>query len=114
MARVVYSSEKGRVCPSCGRPAGNCRCAAPDGAVRGDGIVRIRREVKGRKGKTVTTVSGVQLPPDELKQLASDLKRQCGSGGSIRDGVLEIQGDHVELLMKELSARGCVVKKAGG
>ena len=114
MGRVVYRSDQGRVCPSCGSPAADCRCAARNGVVRGDGIVRIRREVKGRKGKTVTTVSGVQLPPDELKQLASDLKRRCGCGGSIRDGVVEIQGDHVELLMKELSARGCVVKKAGG
>ena len=114
MARVVYSSEKGRVCPSCGHPAGNCRCAARDGAVRGDGIVRIRREVKGRKGKTVTTVAGILLPAGELKQLASTLKRLCGCGGSIRDGVLEIQGDHAELLITELSHRGYVVKKAGG
>jgi len=76
--------------------------------------VRIRREVQGRKGKTVTTVAGLALPAAELKELGSRLKRKCGSGGSIRNGVLEIQGDHVDKLIGELTGLGYTVKRAGG
>jgi translation initiation factor 1 len=76
--------------------------------------VRIRREVKGRKGKTVTTISGLPLSAVELKELAGRLKRKCGSGGSIRDGVVEIQGDHVDLLLAELSGLGYSVRRSGG
>ena len=114
MGRVVYSSDKGRVCGKCGHPSANCRCATDDAAPRGDGVVRVRREVKGRKGKTVTTVTGLPLPAAELKELGSRLKKRCGSGGSIRDGVLEIQGDHVDLLLEELAGLGYTVKRAGG
>ena len=77
-------------------------------------MVRVRREVKGRKGKTVTTVSGIPLPAGELKDLAKTLKKKCGSGGTIRDGVVEIQGDHADLLVAELSGLGYGVKRAGG
>jgi translation initiation factor 1 len=77
-------------------------------------VVRVRREVKGRKGKTVTTVAGVPLPPDELKTLAAELKRRCGTGGSVKDGTIEIQGDHCDLLIAELQRRGHSVKRAGG
>ncbi len=76
--------------------------------------MRIRREVKGRKGKTVTTIAGLALPVAELKELGSKLKRRCGSGGSIRNGVVEIQGDHVDLLIGELAGLGYTVKRAGG
>lgn len=81
---------------------------------RGDGIVRVRREVKGRRGKTVTTISGVALGHDELRELASELKRRVGTGGSAKDGVIEIQGDHCDALIEELRARGHTVKRAGG
>jgi translation initiation factor 1 len=83
-------------------------------APRGDGIVRVRRETQGRGGKTVTTVSGVGLASDELLALASDLKRRCGTGGSVKDYVIEIQGDHREAIVAELEKRGFTVKLAGG
>jgi translation initiation factor 1 len=76
--------------------------------------VRIRREVKGRRGKTVTTISGVPLAEDELRELAGELKRSCGTGGSAKDGVIEIQGDHRDALAKSLRERGYTVKFAGG
>ena len=111
---VVYSSEHGRVCPGCGRPSKQCSCAKNPRAPRGDGIVRVRREVKGRRGKAVTTIAGVPLPSDELRLLAGELKRRCGTGGSAKDGIIEIQGDHRETLLEELRARGYTVVAAGG
>jgi len=74
----------------------------------------VRREVKGRKGKTVTTVSAFQLADDELKNLAAQLKRHCGTGGSVKDGVILIQGDHRDTLITELKNRGFKAKIAGG
>jgi translation initiation factor 1 len=113
-ARTVYSTGKGRICPNCGQAMAGCRCRAAPRAPRGDGAVRVRREVKGRGGKTVTTISGVPLPQDELKQLAGELKRLCGSGGSLKEGVIEIQGDHGDALLAELRARGYTAKRSGG
>ncbi len=112
--RLVYSSRSGRVCPRCERPVERCACRQSPRAPRGDGIVRVRREVKGRRGKTVTTVSGVPLATDGLRALAGDLKRRCGSGGSVVEGVIEIQGDHRDTLVAELEQRGYTVKRAGG
>jgi len=83
-------------------------------APRGDGIVRVRRETQGRGGKTVTTVSGVGLAEDALRALAGELKRRCGSGGSVKDYVIEIQGDHRDAVIAELESRGYTVKRAGG
>ena len=111
---LVYSSGKGRVCPHCGRAAADCVCRKNPRAPRGDGVVRVRREVKGRRGKTVTTISGIPLPEEELRALAGDLKRGCGTGGSAKDGVIEIQGDHRDRLVAELEKRQFRVKKAGG
>ncbi len=113
-ARTVYSTGSGRMCPHCGRQAKQCVCRASPRAPRGDGIVRVRRETKGRRGKTVTTISGVPLPEDDLRDLAGDLKRRCGTGGSAKDGVIEIQGDHRDTLVAELEKRGYTVKRAGG
>nr|WP_194718686.1 translation initiation factor Sui1 [Pseudomonas typographi] len=110
---LVYSTDAGRLCPGCGKPVGECLCGQAVVA-EGDGICRVRRETKGRGGKTVTTVSGVPLPPDQLKELASSLKRRCGTGGALKDGVIEIQGDHVDLLLGELRKQGLQAKKAGG
>jgi translation initiation factor 1 len=112
-SRPVYSTERGNLCPECGRAVGDCSCrkaAAPPS----DGVVRIGRITKGRKGKGVTTVTGVPLVSAELEKLAKVLKARCGAGGSLRDGTIEIQGDHRDLLLTELSAKGWVVKKAGG
>jgi translation initiation factor 1 len=111
---LVYSSESGRACPHCDNPIANCVCQKNPRADRGDGIVRIRREVKGRRGKTVTAISGIPLPEDELRALAGDLKRSCGTGGSAKDGVIEIQGDHRDTLATLLRDRGYTVKLAGG
>ena len=115
---LVYSSEHGRMCPHCGLPSKRCVCRKkPRGATAapaGDGIARVRREKKGRKGKTVTTISGLPLGDGELRELAKELKRKCGSGGAVKDGVIEIQGDHCEALMEELRARDIQAKRAGG
>ena len=83
--------------------------------IKYDGIVRIQREVKGRKGKTVTTVSAFQLAAAiKIKNLAAQLKRHCGTGGSVKDGVIIIQGDHRDTLITELKKRGFKAKIAGG
>ncbi len=84
------------------------------GGAPGGGVVRVRREVKGRKGKTVTTITGVPLDEEGLNELASALKRQCGTGGSVKDGVIIIQGDHCDALIPLLQKRGYTVKRAGG
>jgi translation initiation factor 1 len=113
-SRLVYSTELGRVCPQCGRPVADCVCRKQAPQPSGDGIVRVRRENKGRKGKTVTTISGLALDEDELRAFASELKRQCGSGGSVKDGVIIIQGDHCDALIPLIQERGYTVKRAGG
>lgn len=114
--RIVYSTAQGRICPNCGRPVKSCTCrGSPRRTVpQGDGVVRVRREVKGRGGKTVTTVSGIPLAADDLKALAGELKRACGTGGSCKAGVIEIQGDHRDTLAGQLEERGYTVKRAGG
>ena len=102
--RLVYSTDTGRIKPT----------EEPQKQPSGDGIVRIRREVSGRKGKGVSTISGLDLPDNELKQLAKNLKQLCGTGGSVKNGVIEIQGDHREKLRTELERLGHSVKLAGG
>jgi translation initiation factor 1 len=116
-SRLVYSTESGKICPSCQKSVSKCTCkkkkarSQPD--IKIDGIIRVQREVKGRKGKTVTTVSGFQINADELKSLAAQLKRRCGTGGSVKDGVIIIQGDHRDTLITELKNRGFKAKIAG-
>lgn len=110
---LVYSTDHGRHCPDCDQPLENCRCSQ-NVLPQGDGIARVRRETKGRGGKTVTSIGGVPLAEEPLRELASALKKRCGCGGSLKDGVIEIQGDHVELLLAELQARGFKAKKSGG
>jgi translation initiation factor 1 len=102
--RLVYASGRGRV----QQPPR----AAP--APAGDGVVRVRREVSGRRGKTVTVIAGLPPDPDALRALAAELKRRCGTGGSVKDGAIEIQGDHRDVLVAELEQRGFRVKRAGG
>lgn len=111
--RLVYSTGEGRVCPGCGHPVGGCACSRRAETL-GDGNVRVRREVAGRRGKTVTVVRGIAFDAAGLKALAGDLKKACGSGGSIKDGVIEIQGDHVERVLAALAGRGIAAKRAGG
>ena len=112
--RLVYSSEHGRMCPGCGKPVAGCVCAGSKTSGKEDGIVRVRRESKGRGGKTVTVIAGVPLTGEALKALAGELKRCCGAGGTVKEGIVEIQGDHADLLVTELRKRGYVVKRAGG
>jgi len=81
---------------------------------RGDGTVRVSRETKGRKGKGVTLISGVPLGAEALTSLAKDLKQRCSTGGTVKGGVIEIQGDHRDRLIEELQSRGHRVKRAGG
>ncbi|UQY32600.1 translation initiation factor Sui1 [Pseudomonas fulva] len=110
---LVFSTDAGRHCPDCSQPVDACTCSRTT-IPEGDGIARVRRETKGRGGKTVTTIGGVPLGEEPLKELASALKKRCGCGGSLKDGVIEIQGDHVELLLAELLKRGFKAKKSGG
>jgi translation initiation factor 1 len=110
---LVYSTDSGRHCPDCNQPVDACICKQ-SAVPAGDGIARVRRETKGRGGKTVTTVTGVPLAEEPLKELASALKKRCGCGGGLKDGVIEIQGDHVQLLIDELIKRGFKARKSGG
>ena len=115
---MVYSTETGPVCTLCQKPVPECTCkkkkSRSQANIKIDGIIRIQREVKGRKGKTVTTVSGFQLDDNELKLLAAQLKRKCGTGGSVKDGIIIIQGDHRDALLSELKKQGFTAKLAGG
>ena len=111
---IVYSSAQGRMCARCGHPVAKCRCHQKPRAETSDGPVRVQREVKGRRGKAVTTISGLPLAGDALGVLASELKRRCATGGSVKQGVIEIQGDHRDLLIAELEGRGYTVKRSGG
>lgn len=113
-SRLVYSSQQGRICPGCSQPIGQCRCQSSSVTLKTDGIVRIQRETKGRKGKGVTIITGIPLLADELKVLAKTLKQKCGTGGTVKNGVIEIQGDHREMLLAELQNLGWKVKLAGG
>ena len=117
-ASLVYSSDHGRVCSGCGRPVSGCRCdpqaAAKPKSPKSDGVVRVGRETRGRKGKGVTVVTGLPLGAGELQDLAKRLKARCGAGGTVRDGVIEIQGEHRDAVVRELEAEGFAAKKAGG
>lgn len=110
----VYSTEFGKMCPDCHQPAAQCRCRENQSIPESDGIVRLLRETKGRKGKGVTLIAGIALDTTELKKIAKTLKQKCGSGGSVKNGIIEIQGDHREVLEKELDRLGYKVKLAGG
>jgi translation initiation factor 1 len=112
---LVFDSEHGRMCPGCDRPLEQCACGKEAERVpETDGIVRVSRQTQGRKGKGVTVVTGVPLVPSELKRLAKAHKQRCGSGGAVKDGAIEIQGDHRDLLVDELTKRGFTVKRVGG
>jgi translation initiation factor 1 len=110
---LVYSSEAGRMCPVCRNPVAQCNCGQAV-APRGDGVVRVSRETRGRGGKAVTVVRGVALPADQLAGLGKQLRTSCGSGGTVKDGVIEVQGDHADRIVDVLKASGHNVKRAGG
>ena len=111
----VYSTEQGRICQGCVRPIAECICKKPSAQVgKGDGIVRIHRDRKNRGGKEVSVIVGVPLPLPALELLGKELKSRCGTGGTVKDGAIEIQGDHRERLKKLLEDKGYTVKLAGG
>lgn len=112
---LVYSTETGRMCPDCRKPLADCVCkAAAKTKPAGDGNIKVSRESKGRGGKTVTLVRGLPLDADALAALGKQLRSACGSGGTVKDGVLEIQGDHCERVMAELVKLGYKPKRVGG
>lgn len=104
-SRLVYSSDRGRIAEK--------KKEHPT-AGGGDGVARVRREKKGRGGKTVTTIADLGLNAAQMKELASELKRLCGTGGSIKNGVIEIQGDNADKIVEALIERGFKAKRAGG
>jgi translation initiation factor 1 len=112
---LVYSTDSGRMCPVCRQPIAQCVCAA---AARpssfSDGVVRISRETQRRGGNAVTVVRGLAPDAALLDKVARQLKTACGSGGTVKDGVIEVQGDHCDKVLALLAAQGHQVKRAGG
>ncbi|WP_321493930.1 translation initiation factor Sui1 [uncultured Desulfobacter sp.] len=115
-SRLVYSTESGRICPSCGKQAAKCICKKKNThtSPRGDGQILVERSTKGRKGKGVTLITGLTLESTSLRELAKELKQKCGTGGTVKNGTIEIQGDHRDLLTEHLNSLGYKAKKAGG
>jgi translation initiation factor 1 len=111
--RIVYSTEKGRICPGCGNPVKKCTCSKQT-SPSGDGNVQVFFETKGRKGKGVTLIKGLAMDAATLKLMSKKLKAMCGSGGTIKEGVIEIQGDHIERILNYLKKQGVRAKCAGG
>ncbi len=115
--RLVYSTESGSVCYKCEKSTDICSCKNKKDSGRinsSSRVVEVRREVKGRNGKTVTSVSGIPLSGEKLKQFAKKLKTRCGTGGTVKDGIILIQGDKREILVGEIKKQGYTVKLAGG
>ncbi|MBK6851411.1 MAG: translation initiation factor Sui1 [Burkholderiales bacterium] len=114
---LVYSTDSGRMCPDCRQPLAGCLCKQQARALalaKGDGVVRVSRETKGRGGKAVTLVRGLQLDDAALAALGKQIRTACGSGGTVKDGVIEVQGDHCDRVLALLVAAGHKAKRAGG
>ena len=112
---LVYSTDVGRTCPDCRCALAACVCKARAKALPvGDGVVQVSRQTKGRGGKSVTLIKGVALDPLALALLGKQLRTACGSGGTVKDGVIEVQGDHCELVMETLKKHGHGAKRVGG
>jgi translation initiation factor 1 len=110
---LVYSTESGRACPACRQPVAQCACR-PQRAILGNGDVRVARETKGRGGKSVTLVKGLALDAGGLAVLGKQLRAACGAGGTVKDGVIEVQGDHCDRVMETLRKHGYQPKRTGG
>jgi translation initiation factor 1 len=115
-ARLVYSTDAGRICPQCGLPVENCRCSQNRGSStkQTDGAVRIVLDRKHRRGKMMTIVSGAPGDEAELAQLCRELKKLLATGGSTHDGQVELQGDHRERVAAYFAARGIKTRRVGG
>jgi translation initiation factor 1 len=114
LSRLVYSTDAGRICPDCGKPITGCTCKKTRARPPSDGVIRVSRQTKGRGGKTVTRVEGIPLDDDALAQLGKQLRSACGSGGTVKDGVIEVQGDHCDKLIEALKQLGYAPKRSGG
>ncbi|PID42826.1 MAG: stress response translation initiation inhibitor YciH [Gammaproteobacteria bacterium] len=113
LSRLVFSTETGRICPECEQPADQCTCgkeAIPDG----DGVVRVSLSTRGRKGAAVTLISGIPAVESELKRICKELKKKCGSGGSVKNHSIEIQGDKRDIVIKLLEKYPWPIKRSGG
>jgi translation initiation factor 1 len=111
--RIVYSTDIGRICPACGRPVRDCHCAsstARDESLPARLVAKLRIEKKGRSGKTVTVVDGLPRNSAFLKDLSNELKRACGTGGSVAEGSVELQGDLRDRAREFLVNKGFAVK----
>ncbi|MBP7635006.1 translation initiation factor Sui1 [Candidatus Ozemobacteraceae bacterium] len=122
-SKLVYTSENGRICPACERPVASCTCRPGKKRQSGaeevrpgpaDGIARVQRETKGRGGKTATVVTGLPVDEAKLTEIAGLLKKRCGCGGTAKDGVIVIQGDHADAIVDALQKQGYRAKRAGG
>ena len=111
---LVYSTDHGKMCPGCSMPLEHCNCSQNQLIPQGDGVVRVQRETKGRKGKGVSIITGLALSKGELKRLATELKVKCGTGGTVKDSNIEIQGDNRDTIIDFLKSKGYNAKKAGG
>jgi len=110
---LVYSTDSGRMCPACRKAVALCDCARPAPARTADGTVRVARQTKGRAGKAVTLITGLTLEHAELTALCKQLKSSCGAGGTVKDGVIEIQGDHRDAVITSLQKQGWTFKRSG-
>jgi translation initiation factor 1 len=113
-ARIIYSTGIGNLCPNCRRPVRECVCPTGAPGAAKSTAVRVGRETKGRAGKGVTTITGLPMSAADIECLAGKLKKRCGSGGTVREGVIEIQGDHRDVIVAELAKLGWPAKKSGG
>ncbi len=115
-SRLVYSTDSGRICPDCRQPATACSCGRPQRVIPpAGGPIRVSREKAGRGGKLVTVVRGLPLDDEALAALGKRLRTACGTGGTAKDGQLELQGDHVDKAVAWLQAQGHpTAKRAGG
>ncbi len=111
--RTVYSTEHGKMCPGCGNPVKQCNCRKQS-SPPGDGNVRVSRQTKGRKGKGVTLIQGLNMDAATLSATCKKLKTMFGTGGTVKDGVIEIQGDHIERILDYLKEQGVKAKRSGG
>ena len=101
---LVYSTDVGRIKEE----------KASVVRLKGDGVVRIQKQTSGRKGAGVSVITGLDLSDEELKKLAAELKKRCGCGGSVKNGIIEIQGEKRDLLKQLLEQKGFTVKLSGG
>jgi translation initiation factor 1 len=112
--RIIYSTGIGSLCPNCRRPVRECVCPKGAPGAAKPSVIRVGRETQGRAGKSVSTVTGLPLSVADIEALATKLKKRCGSGGTVRNGIIEIQGDHRDAIVAELTKMGWQAKRSGG